>query len=384
MKVLVIPTWYPNGADKLMGIYHKEFTEALNNHGILANMLFIDRQRLSKPFKYLFMKKNEVIKESNYQVYIKRMLNYTPINFDLQMKLYTKKMNKAFKEYIKIHGKPDVIHAHVTVPAGVCACMIGKKFHIPVVVTEHCGDLERFFNKEPFKKYSGFVLNNSIYSCVSSYMKDIAYKYHKDVYVLPNTVNIDIFANKVKRKVKDEFRFVIACALRDGKKIDIALQALKILKNENMNVHLDIIGTGFLEDYYKKICHDLELDDIVTFMGQKSKKEMADIFKGEHALIISSELESFAIPGIEALASGMPVVSTDCLGPRMFINKDTGLLCKVNDKKDLARSMKFLIEHYNEYDPSYIKDFAKKFGEDEVVKTATHLYELAINKVSDN
>lgn len=384
MKVLVIPTWYPNGADKLMGIYHKEFTEALNNHGILANMLFIDRQRLSKPLKYLFMKKNEIIKESNYEVYIKRMLNYAPINFDLQMKLYTRKMEKAFKKYIKIYGKPDVIHAHVIVPAGVAACMIGKKYHIPVVVTEHCGDLERFFSKEPYKKYSNFVLKNSVYSCVSSYMKDIINKYHKDIYLLPNTVNINIFSNQVKRKVKDEFRFVIVCALRDGKKIDVALEALNILRNENINVHLDIIGSGFLEDYYKKVCHDLNLDDIVTFMGQKSKPEIAEIFKKEHALIISSELESFAIPGIEALASGMPVVSTDCLGPRMFINKSTGILCKVNDKKDLARSMKLLINHYNEYDSNNIRDFAKKFGEDEVVKTAVNLYELAINKVNDN
>ena len=49
MKVLVIPTWYPSGEDKLMGIYHKEFTESLNNHGIDANILFIERNRLTKP-----------------------------------------------------------------------------------------------------------------------------------------------------------------------------------------------------------------------------------------------------------------------------------------------------------------------------------------------
>ena len=58
MKVLVIPTWYPSGADKLMGLYHKEYTEALCKFGVEANMLFIDRQRLSQPFKYLLMKKN--------------------------------------------------------------------------------------------------------------------------------------------------------------------------------------------------------------------------------------------------------------------------------------------------------------------------------------
>ena len=47
MKVLVIPTWYPSGEDKLMGIYHKEFTEALNNNNIEANILFIERETLT-------------------------------------------------------------------------------------------------------------------------------------------------------------------------------------------------------------------------------------------------------------------------------------------------------------------------------------------------
>ena len=56
MKVLIIPTWYPSGKDKLIGIYHKEFCESLNNNGISANMLYIDVQPLSHPFKYLFNK----------------------------------------------------------------------------------------------------------------------------------------------------------------------------------------------------------------------------------------------------------------------------------------------------------------------------------------
>lgn len=375
MKVLVIPTWYPNGADKLMGIYHKEFTQALNNHGIMANILFVDRQRLSKPFKYFLMKKTEIINETNYQVYIRKMLNYTPVSFDFQMKMYTKTLDKAFRNYLKKNEKPDVIHAHVTVPAGYAACKLGKKYNIPVVVTEHCGDLERFFNKEPFKKYGHFVLENSLYSTVSSYMKDITLKYHNECFLLPNTVNVNLFKNDVKREVHDEFKLVMVCALREGKKVDLAIEAVKKLRCENINVHLDIIGSGFLEDYYKKVCHDLEMDQIVTFMGQKTKEEIADIFLEEHALIISSELESFAIPGIEALASGMPVVATDCLGPRMFINEKTGVLCKVNDLEDLTLKIKHLIKHYNEYDPEYLKDFAKQFGEDAVVRKATKLYE---------
>ena len=54
MRILVIPSWYPGGQDKLIGIYHKEFTEALNKNGINADMLYVDVQPMSNPFKFLF------------------------------------------------------------------------------------------------------------------------------------------------------------------------------------------------------------------------------------------------------------------------------------------------------------------------------------------
>lgn len=58
MNVLIIPSWYPNGKDMLMGVYHKEFCESLINYqNIKANMLFIERERLNNPIKYLLMKR---------------------------------------------------------------------------------------------------------------------------------------------------------------------------------------------------------------------------------------------------------------------------------------------------------------------------------------
>ena len=58
LNVIVVPTWLPTGKDKLMGIYHQVFCEALNeDQDINANILYIDRQRLINPIKYIFMKK---------------------------------------------------------------------------------------------------------------------------------------------------------------------------------------------------------------------------------------------------------------------------------------------------------------------------------------
>ena len=83
MKVLVIPSWYPNGTDKLMGIYHKEYAYALTKMGIDVDMLFVYRQRLSNPIKYIFMKKREVDIEETYKVYKIMMMDIEKINIKL-------------------------------------------------------------------------------------------------------------------------------------------------------------------------------------------------------------------------------------------------------------------------------------------------------------
>mgnify|MGYP004535658607 FL=1 len=380
MRVLVIPTWYPNGEDKLMGVYHKEFTYALNNYGIKADMLFIDRQRLSNPFKYLFMKKKEIDKETNYNVYIYKLLNLSPISFKLGINRYVKKLDYAFKDYLKHNEKPDLIHAHVTVPAGYAACIIGKKYNIPVIVTEHCGNLERFYKNDSLKKYGNFVLKNSTYSTVSKYMKDIVLKYTNECYIIPNLVDTTPFNNDVVRKRNNVFKLVSVCALREGKRLDIAFKAIKKLKEQNIKIHLDVIGDGFYENYYKQVCDELNLHKEITFLGRKNKFEIAEILKKENALLISSELESFGIPGIEAMASGLPIVSTDCLGPTEYINSKVGVICKINDVDDMADKIKYLINHYEKYDSSYIRKEASKYSKEEVIKNTIKLY----NKVLKN
>lgn len=381
MKVLIIPTWYPNGADKLMGAYHKEYTEALNEYGIDADMLFIDRQRLSKPIKYIFMKKSSIDYEKNYKVYITKMLNFGSINFDLQQKLYYKKLKKAFKKYIKVNGKPDILHAMVTVPAGYATCLLGEEYNIPVVVTEHCGNNERFFNGI-FKKYGNYVLQHSVYSTVSNYMKDVVLKYSDECYVLPNLVHTNVFENDEKlKKLNKQFNLVSVCALREGKKIDnIFLAMKKAQKNTKIKLHLDVVGDGYEEKYYKDRARELKMGDTVSFLGRKNKQEISEILKQEHALVIASELESFAIPGIEAMSAGLPVISTKCLGPEEYINKDNGILCELNDVDSLANSILEMIDKYDKYDADLIRKSINKYSKTSILKEAEIIYQLALKR----
>ena len=119
------------------------------------------------------------------------------------------------------------------------------------------------------------------------------------------------------------------------------------------------------------------MEDKVTFLGRKTKEEITQIFKNENALIISSEIESFAIPGIEALATGMPVISTKCLGPEEYINEQNGVLCEKNNIESLKNAIIYMYNNYDKYDPNILRKSIEKFSEYEVVKTAKEIYEEA-------
>lgn len=380
MNILVIPSWYPIGTDKLMGIYHKEFCEALaKNNNIKVNMLYIDRQCLSAPFKYLFMKKKEIIKEKGYNTYIYKMLDLHKISFDIETKKYARVLEKSFKDYLCDNPKPDVIHAMVTIPAGYAACKLGKKYNIPVVVTEHATYYERFFKGEDYK-YGRYVLDNSYYTTVSSYMKKEILKINKKCDVLANLVDTENF-KKNRKKIKG-LKLVTVVGLRKVKRVDDIMEALKILINEHniKDAKLTVVGDGFDEEYYKARCKELEMEKYVDFVGRKTKKEIADILLENNIYVMSSEIESFGIPAIEAFASGMPVVATKCLGPVEYVDDKCGKLIPVGNTKEMAEAIWTVYQNIDNYDINYIRSVADRYSAKSITDKTIKIYKELLNK----
>ena len=286
MNILVIPSWYPEGNDKLMGIYHKDYCKAISNV-VNVDMLYIYRQSIKNIFKYMFMKKMEIDDEKTYKVYKHKMLDFSKINYDLQMYLYYKKLESAYKEYIKTHEKPDILHAQVIIPAGYAVAKLGKKYNIPVIVTEHSSGFMKYFEGKD-EKYSKYVLENAKLSTVSNYMKKEIDKMTSGCEVLPNLVDTSIY-NKKKSKRDKILRLVCVSAFRVGKCIEDLINAVYILINKKkINVHLDLVGDGYLMDYYKSVSKDLGVDNYITFHGKKTREEISTILSNNDIFIVSS------------------------------------------------------------------------------------------------
>lgn len=322
LHVLVIPTWYPNGEDKLIGVYHKLFCTALAEYGVKANMLYVDRQGLSSLPKYPTMQKLYEESNTGYVTYCRRMLDISKFSADAQLSAYCRTVEKLYKAYVKQHGKPDILHAHVTVPAGYAAAKLGEKYHIPVVITEHSSYFERFFEGST-AKYGLYAARHSV---------------------------------------------------------EDALQALKLLREQHPEKSFlyTIVGDGQEEAFYKKTASELGLNDIVSFVGRKTESEIAEILSQTDALLMASDIETFGIPAVEALAAGVPVISTRCKGPESFLNDDCAEFCNVHDPKDMEDAILRMAARSDTLDEAKIRAAAKPFDSVAVAEHAVQIYREAL------
>ena len=113
-----------------------------------------------------------------------------------------------------------------------------------------------------------------------------------------------------------------------------------MIKDEFKNYKLLIYGTGSLEEELKEYVKYLKLDKLVVFKGQTNNVK-DEIYKSG-LFVLSSDYEGMPNALMEAMAMGIPCISTDCpCGARFLINDgENGFLVSVGDKEQLAKKMK--------------------------------------------
>ena len=381
LHVLVIPTWYPKGRDALIGIYHKTFCKVLAETGkAKVNMLYVDRVGVKQLPQYPFMKKEYEEACEGYTMYARRMLSRAKISFKWQTRAYAKAMEKAFLSYVEKEGKPDILHAHVAVPAGYGAALIGKKYGIPVLLTEHAFSP---WAKPESQEFARFVAKNAKITTVSTFLQNmLREKYDTDSEILPNVVDTSVF-EKPRALLNDGvYRLLTISALRYGKFVDVTIKALRLLRDrgEIGKFEFTVIGDGQTEDVYKQAAIDLEMTDCVKFVGRKTPAEAAEYLTHADTLVIASDFETFGIPALEALAAGVPVVCTRCYGPETFLNDTCAEMCEFRNPEDLARAIKAMYERKGTFDEDALRSVAKAFGSEAIANRAFALYEELLAK----
>lgn len=164
---------------------------------------------------------------------------------------------------------------------------------------------------------------------------------------------IQKLAGKKVNYIGSEFRIVVVGRLTEPKKIDRVLQVASEFNKNKISVKFTIVGDGELKEDLQNMCDELNINHLVEFVGYQSNPY--PYIKNADLLLSTSAYEGFGLVLCEAMALGVPVMSTKTAGPMEIIGKNEyGVLCE----HDIDSIYKALLNMIN--DEKYRNNYINK------------------------
>ena len=288
----------------------------------------------------------------------------------------------------------DLLHVHYAIPHASAAFMakqILKKEGklIPVITTLHGTDITLVGRDKTYEPVVTFSINESdAITAVSQNLRDETYRHfkiEKEIEVIVNFVDVSRF----NRKPIDAFKKVIApngervfLHASNFRKIKRVTDVVKIFAEVHRKLpsKLLFIGDGPERSTAEDLSRELGVGDEIRFVGKQ--EQMEDILGIADIFLLTSEYESFGLAALEAMAAGVPVISTNAGGlSEINIHGETGYLADVGDVATMSQFALSILSNDNT-----LAEFkkraaahAKKFDIGNIVPIYENLYRRFCN-----
>jgi glycosyltransferase involved in cell wall biosynthesis len=166
--------------------------------------------------------------------------------------------------------------------------------------------------------------------------------------VIPNGVELDIFRPTAELKSDNRWRLITVGRLSPTKRIDLLIDAVELIKKQGQDVTLSIVGGGGGLKDAQQLVEQRNLSSFISVLGRVPNDKMPDIYR-EHDIFVSATMqEGMSNAMLEAMASGLPIVTTRCEGVDELI-KDNGVIVENAGTADLAAAIKNVIDNLDVY-----------------------------------
>lgn len=248
------------------------------------------------------------------------------------------KRYKNLREYVH-NQKADIFIVFLPVTTNLLLSL-RKSIKVPIIVSER-GDpifrfksskIQKFFMKYLYPRADNFV-----------FQTDDSKIFYKEVIgvsgvVIPNAINEGfIKKNKVSNPQK---RIISVGRLNKQKNFELLIKAFAQINSKIPEYKLEVLGEGPLREPLNNLIVDLNLSDKVSLPGYVNNVD--EKLMNSSLFVLPSNYEGMPNALMEAMAIGLPCISTDCPigGPKYLIDDGVnGFLVPLNDQENLARKM---------------------------------------------
>lgn len=332
--ILVIPSWYSTGRGSGGG-YFRDQALALQAAGFRVAILApeIHTVRDLRKGKVRPRRRGEVtIEQDGVAIYRRNGFVVMPRVPYRNALAWTFCGLKAGDYYMAGNGVPDLIHAHCCLHAGVLALAINARHGIPFVVSEHSASFDqgrlRWWERDLVRRV---IRRASRCTAVSPHLAGLLEAQYpgSSWHYLPNVLGEAFSASAdsaAPHGAEGLFVFLCAARMSPEKGHALLIEAFAEAFHGDPTVCLRLVGDGPARSALEQLCVRHGIAGQVDFVGSLSSEQLREKMQTADAFVLASTVETFGVVVIEALASGLPVVSTASGGPDHVINSANGLL----------------------------------------------------------
>ncbi|HEY6142368.1 MAG TPA: N-acetyl-alpha-D-glucosaminyl L-malate synthase BshA [Flavobacterium sp.] len=338
----------------------------------------------SQPVRLALLNPNVHYHEVNVPEY--PLFHFQPYELALSSKLV---------DMVKLH-KIELLHVHYAIPhayAGYMAKQMLKDegIDLPMITTLHGTDITLVGSHPFYKSAVTFSINKSDFvTSVSQSLKDDTLKLFNiknEIQVIPNFIELDKHeveaVTSCRRSIMAHENERIITHISNFRKVKRIPDIIKIFYKIQLEIpaKLMMVGDGPEKEKAESLCQELGIQDKVIFFGNSN--EIDKILSYTDLFLLPSETESFGLAALEAMAWGVPVISSNSGGlPEVNFEGISGYLSDVGNTEEMGENALRILKEdvvLAEFKKNALS-IAKQFDIKNILPLYEDLYHKAINK----
>jgi glycosyltransferase involved in cell wall biosynthesis len=250
--------------------------------------------------------------------------------------------------------RSDAVHTPIPGDVGTFGLLFALLLRKPLFV-RHCGNwlIQRTVAEQFWKWLIEYFAGGKNVMFATGGTKDPPSKKNPNIKWIFSTSLLKEKINKSKPisfPANGQIKLITACRLENRKGVDVVIKSLPLILEHYPKTTLDIIGGGTLEAQLKELVNKLELNNKVNFHGKIEQSKVIEMMKQAHIFCFpTSASEGFPKVVIEALASGLPVITTKVSVLPELIENGGGILLDEPTSQNMEKAVKTILEDKEQY-----------------------------------
>lgn len=292
----------------------------------------------------------------------------------------------------------NLLHVHYAIPHSISAFLAREMMaphRLPIITTLHGTDITLVGKDRSYLPITRFGIQRSDgVTAVSEYLKQATYQEFNvdcDIRVISNFVDVELFVRRPKGFYRERFAprgekvLVHLSNFRPIKRITDAVEILAHVVKEMPTVLL-MVGDGVERSRAEHMARERGVSDRVFFLGKSN--EVPSILSDSDLMLLPSELESFGLAALEAMACEVPVVATNAGGlPELIGDGHSGYLCQVGDLNNMAsRALDILGDaaRHRQMGQAARRVAVERYSSDRVIPLYQEYYREVLNQKAED